>query len=373
MNSRPIHGSINPHELKLLGLEQKKVLDFSANISPIGSPKDTWDAIKSVDLSIYPDPDCLEIRESISKHLSNSKLKIPIEKVFVGNGSNEIIHLTSRIILSKKSTALVMTPTYGEYEYAFRLSGANIIYFDANVTRDFRWDFFEVVNLIKNKKPNVVIICNPNNPTGVYCKRNEIETLVKASIHSGSMVILDEAYLSFVANPWNSLSMLKYSNIILVRSMSKNYANTALRLGYALASEDFVSKLRALQPDWSVNSLAQKAGISALEDHEYLTNARKVMFSARNYLKISLNELGLKTIPTDANFLLIRVDNANKWRSLLLAKGVVVRDCTSFGLPNYIRVGIRIMEDCKFLVKAITEVFQNNTVDYTESLENAPK
>tara|TARA_B100000945_G_C20314730_1_gene564589 strand:- start:578 stop:1030 length:453 start_codon:yes stop_codon:yes gene_type:complete len=150
--------------------------------------------------------------------------------------------------------------------------------------------------------------------------------------------------------------------------MSKNYANTALRLGYALASEDFVSKLRALQPDWSVNSLAQKAGISALEDREYLSNARKVMFSARNYLKNALTELGLTTIPTDANFLLIRVDNASKWRSLLLEKGVVVRDCTSFGLPNYIRVGIRIIEDCELLVKAITEVSQYTMGDYTESL-----
>ena len=368
MNSRPIHGSINPNELKLLGLEQEQLLDFSANISPIGSPKGIWEAIKSVDLSIYPDPDCLEIRGSISKHLSNSKIKIPIEKVFVGNGSNEIIHLISRIKLSKKSTALVMTPTYGEYEYAFRLSGANIININANVGRDFRWDFLEVVEMIKTKKPNVVIICNPNNPTGVYSTRHEIETLVKASSHSCSMVILDEAYLSFVANPWNSLSMLKYSNIILVRSMSKNYANTALRLGYALASEDFVSKLRALQPDWSVNSLAQKAGISALEDREYLSNARKVMFSARNYLKNALTELGLTTIPTDANFLLIRVDNASKWRSLLLEKGVVVRDCTSFGLPNYIRVGIRIIEDCELLVKAITEVSQYTMGDYTESL-----
>tara|TARA_B100000686_G_C16021467_1_gene586191 strand:+ start:25 stop:456 length:432 start_codon:yes stop_codon:yes gene_type:complete len=143
--------------------------------------------------------------------------------------------------------------------------------------------------------------------------------------------------------------------------MSKNYANTALRLGYALASADFVSKLRDIQPDWSVNSLAQKAGISSLEDYKYLSNARKVVFSSRNYLKTALTALGLETIPTDANFLLIRVDNAAKWRSLLLQKGVVVRDCTSFGLPNYIRVGIRVVEDCKILVKAITDVTQHTT------------
>ena len=142
--------------------------------------------------------------------------------------------------------------------------------------------------------------------------------------------------------------------------MTKNYANTALRLGYDLASEDLVSKLRSIQPDWSVNSFAQKAGIASLNDNEYIKNARKVVFSARKYLKKALTQLGLETVPTDANFLLIKVDKASKWRYLLLKKGIVVRDCTSFGLPNYIRVGIRVIEDCKILVKAISEVCPKN-------------
>ena len=342
------------------------IVDFSANISPIGSPKGVWEDIKSIDLSVYPDPDCIEIREAISKYISEPTSKIPIEQLFVGNGSNEIIHLISRVKLSKQSTALIMTPTYGEYEYAFRLSGANVIKYASNDVDNFRWNFIEVVSLIKDKKPNVVILCNPNNPTGIYCLPDEIETLVEAASHSGSMLILDEAYLSFVANPWNSLSMLKYSNIMLIRSMSKNYANTALRLGYAVASEEIVSKIRALQPDWSVNSLAQKVGIAALEDNEYLSNARKVVFSARSYLKKALTELGLETIPSDANFLLIKVENASKWRYLLLKKGVVVRDCSSFGLPNYIRVGIRVIEDCKILVEAITKVSEKPIDDYND-------
>ncbi len=360
MSSRPIHGSINPIELKILGLEKKELLDFSVNISPIGQPDGVWETIKTVDLSSYPDPDCLDIREAISKNISNSKLKIPIEQIFIGNGSNEIIHLISRLTLSKKSTALVMTPTYGEYEYAFRLSGAKVIKYDTNDARDFRWNFIEAVNLIKNQKPNVVIICNPNNPTGIYCNKHEIEALAKACINSGSLLVLDEAYLSFVENSWDSLSMLKNYNLILVRSMSKNYANAALRLGYAVTSVDIVSKLRALQPEWSVNSLAQKVGILALEDDKYLSNARKAVFSAKNYINKAIKELGLETVPSEVNFLLIRVENASEWRSLLLTKGIVVRDCTSLGLPNYIRVGIRVLKDCKFLVKAISEVSQHN-------------
>ena len=228
MIGRPIHGSINPQELKLLKLTKDNLLDFSANISPIGSPKGVWEAIKNVDLNVYPDPDCLEIREAISKNISESTYKIPIEQLFIGNGSNEIIHLISRVKLTKHSTALILTPTYAEYEYAFRLSGVNVIKYSANEVSDFRWNFIEVASLIKAKKPSVIIVCNPNNPTGIYCNPHEIETLIEATSHSGSILILDEAYLSFVSNPWNSLSMLKYSNIILIRSMTKNYANTAL-------------------------------------------------------------------------------------------------------------------------------------------------
>tara|TARA_Y100001970_G_C14215103_1_gene849210 strand:- start:1005 stop:2102 length:1098 start_codon:yes stop_codon:yes gene_type:complete len=354
--SRPIHGSINLNELRLLGLKHDNILDFSANINPLGTPTSVCEAIKNVELDIYPDPDCLEIREAISKNISTPLSKIPIEKIFIGNGSNEILHLLSRIILSKKSTALIMAPTYGEYEFAFRISGADVINFNADFSKDFRWDFRDVSNLIKARKPQIVMICNPNNPTGLYCKQNDIETLAKTSIESGSILVVDQAYLSFVEKPWDSLFLLNYSNTILVRSMSKDYAQTALRLGYALASENMVSKFRSIQPDWSVNSLAQKAGISAINDIEYLSKARETVFSSKQFLKKELTNLGLETVTSDANFILIKVNNGNKWRSSLLKKGIVVRDCSSFGLPNYIRVGIRKIDDCKIFVEAINDL-----------------
>ena len=112
--------------------------------------------------------------------------------------------------------------------------------------------------------------------------------------------------------------------------------------------------------------MAQKAGISVLKNYEYLPKARKVVFSVKNYLKASLTELGLKTINSDANFLLIDVGNASQWRTLLLKKGFVVRDCSSFGLPNYIRVGFRNIEDCKLLVEAISVVAKDTKVYHTD-------
>lgn len=355
-NLRPVHGNINLNELRLLGLKKESILDFSANISPLGQPNFVWEAIKSVDLNSYPDPDCIELREAISEKISISSFYIPIEKIFIGNGSNEIFHLIFRTILSQNGSALVLTPTYGEYEFACRIAGGIVEKFNADSSNGFKWDFRGVSKLIKDKKPELVIICNPNNPTGLYCDRNEIEILLKASQEVGSIVVIDQAYLSFVEKPWESISLLKNYNTILVRSMSKDYAQTAIRLGYALASANIVSKLRSIQPDWSVNSLAQKTGIYVLNDHDYIDKVRETVFVAKNFLKKEITGLGLETISSDANFIMIKVNSASKCRNLLLKKGIVVRDCSSFGLPNYIRVGIRIIDDCKILVNVMKEV-----------------
>ena len=364
--SRPVHGSINPSELRALGLNPEDLLDFSASISPIGPPDGVWEAIRSVDLSAYPDPECLELREAICRHLSTPSRKVPLERVLVGNGSTEIFHLLTRAYFSDRSgggSALLLTPTYGEYEGACRLAGGKVLNFEADLSGNFRWDIEAASSIISAGKPDLVIVCNPNNPTGVYLDRREIDTLADAASGAGSLLVVDEAYLSFVEGPWDSLELLERTNVMLVRSMTKDYAQTALRLGYALASEDVVSRLRTYQPDWSVNGLAQKAGISALEDTGYLARAREAVFGAKRYLSAELSDLGLEVPPSEANFILVKVGDALKWRSSLMARGMVVRDCTSFGMPEYIRVGIRSMADCRRLSAAMADMARTVLAD----------
>jgi histidinol-phosphate aminotransferase len=360
---RPVHGSINLREVRALGLKPEDLLDFSASISPIGPPQGVWEAMRSIDLSAYPDPDCLELREAICRHLSTPSRELTMDRVLVGNGSTEVFHLLTRVYLSNNGTALLMTPTYGEYDGACRLAGAQILNLEADLSGDFRWDITAAANLIGAKKPELIIVCNPNNPTGVYLSRAEVETLADAAKDTGSLLVVDEAYLSFVEEPWDSLALLDRPEVMLVRSMTKDYAQTALRLGYALASEEVVSRLREYQPDWSVNSLAQKAGVSALEDAGYLTRARKAVFEAKDYLAKELVALGLEIPHSEANFILVKIGDAAKWRSMLLAKGMVVRDCASFGLPQYIRLGIRTTADCQRLAAAMAEVAQTALAD----------
>ena len=182
-----MHGGVKPRELRALGLNPEDVLDFSASISPIGPPEGVWEAIRTVDLSAYPDPECLDLREAICRHLSTPSRAVPLEQVLVGNGSTEIFHLLTRAYFSDRDgragagSALLMTPTYGEYEGACRLAGAQIINLDADLSGGFRWDIEEASGLIISNKPALVIVCNPNNPTGIYLDHREIYTLADAA------------------------------------------------------------------------------------------------------------------------------------------------------------------------------------------------
>ena len=359
MADRPVHGGIKPADLRALGLKPEDVLDFSASISPSGPPAGVAEAIRSVDLSAYPDPHCLVLREAIASQLSGIHPgQVSVESILVGNGSTEILHLLARAYLSpsgegSSKSALQLTPTYGEYAGACRLAGAEIACFDGRHRPGFRWDLKEAAACIAQQAPTLVFVCNPNNPTGVFLEAGEVELLAEATIAVGGLLVIDEAYISFVENPWDSLNLLDLGRVVLVRSMTKDYALTGLRLGYSLASKEVTQRLEAFQPDWSVNSLAQAAGLVALEDKDYLVRGRQAVAESKEYLTNELNGLGFDVPPSAANFILVQVGDAASWRDVLMRQGLFVRDCTSFGLPQYIRVGLRTLSDCRRLVEAM--------------------
>jgi histidinol-phosphate aminotransferase len=184
----------------------------------------------------------------------------------------------------------------------------------------------------------------------------EIEPLAEAAAACGALLVIDEAYLSFVNDSWDSMGLPALDNVVLLRSMTKDYALTGLRLGYAIASENVIANLQAFQPDWSVNGLAQAAGLAALADTEYLLRARQAVDQAKSLLSDRLDRLSLTVHPSAANFLLVKVGDASVWHDKLMRLGLFVRDCTSFGLPEHIRIGIRSMADCQRLIEAMETV-----------------
>ena len=369
--TRPVHGGIKPAELRALALNPEEVLDFSASVSPLGPPAGVWEAMHRVDLTAYPDPQCVELREAICGNLAaggrqSAVRTIGVDGVLVGNGSTELIHLLARAYLSTPpqgttKAAFLLIPTYGEYQGACQLLGASVSGLEALAPGSFNgtgfhWDMEEACRRIAAERPALVFICDPNNPTGVYLRRSEVESLVRASGSIGGLLVLDQAYLSFVDDPWDSLGLLEHANVVLLRSMTKDYALTGLRLGYTIASPEVTARMAWWQPDWSVNALAQAAGLAVLGDTDYLGRARLAVEESKAYLTSELTALGYTVTPSAANFLLVQVGNGKTVCDTLVRSGLFVRDCASFGLPEYIRIGIRALTDCQRLVEALQRI-----------------
>ncbi len=361
-HSRPVHGGIRPGQLRELGLDAGQALDFSASVSPLGPPEGLWERLRSVDLTAYPDPECLELKETLARQHGVSE-----DRALVGNGSTELIHLLARAFISppagwERPSVLQLSPTYGEYAGACSLAGAEVLEVSADRNRGFAWDLTAVKDVVLARQPSLVFLCNPNNPTGVYLEKDSVASLLEAVDQAGGLLVLDEAYVNFVERSWDACSLLDDvggNSLVVLRSMTKDYALTGLRLGYSLAGSDITSSLARLQPDWSVNSLAQAAGLLALSDAGYLPAARQAVSDAKAYLTAELNALGFRVLPSTANFMLVEVGDAAVLAGRLMRRGIFVRDCASFGLPDCVRLGIRAMPDCRRLVAEVASIVRH--------------
>jgi histidinol-phosphate aminotransferase len=359
---RPVHGGIKESELRALGLRLEDCLDFSASVSPLGPPDGVHEAIAAVDLAAYPDPHCLALTEAIAAHHASDG--VTTDNVIVGNGSTEIIHLLTRACIGTSAghspSALLLTPTYGEYDGAVRISGGRIATLTATrCSQGFSWDVDTATELISAEMPALTFVCNPNNPTGALIGRPELETLANAVSGVGGLLVVDEAYIN-LSDRWLDGNVIGLAalmpSVVVLRSMTKDYALTALRLGYAIAASPVIARLQALQPDWSVNGLAQAAGMVALADNGYLERARHAVAASRDCVAERLGALGIRCYPTAANFVLAQVGEAAALRDQLARKGLFVRDCTSFGLPDCVRIGLRPVAECIRLTDAISDL-----------------
>ena len=345
-----IHGGLDLAELRSLGLRPEQVLDFSANINPLGPSRRVRQAVDVVNLSAYPDRQSVALREDLA-----ARLGVGTENLLVGNGSTELIHLLARVGLQPQERCLVFTPTFGEYETAAGMAGAELHFFRAKETEGFSWSVDAAMEAIKHVRPKMIFLCNPNNPTGIYLDGSDVKRLSEA-VGRGALVVLDEAYASLADRSWDSNPLLNTGNIVILRSMTKDHALAGVRLGYMMAQPNIVSTVRQLQPAWSVNGIAQEVGIAALKDEAHVAAARKIIHQAKGYLYRELDLLGVPVIPSAANFVLVRVKNATRIRKALLIRGIAVRDCTSFDLPEYIRIAVRRPEECARLVGLLEEV-----------------
>ena len=170
-----------------------------------------------------------------------------------------------------------------------------------------------------------------------------------------SLLVLDEAYIAFTENIWSSPDLTGQGNLIILRSMTKDYALAGLRIGYAISDVQTIDTLKRIKPPWNINSVAQKAAVLALNSSGYIEECTLKINEAKDYLIKELTALGFTVIPTQTNFFLVRTGNAAELRRNLLKKRILVRDCSSFGLPEYIRIAPRTIDECKLLITAIKD------------------
>ena len=327
------HGSVALAELRPYGLTPADVLDFSVNTNPLGPAPSVLRAVCDTNWSRYPGDDEAPLRQQLAdlNHVTQNQ-------IVLGNGSVDLMWWTLLAAVRPGDSVAVPDHTFGEYAHAARAVGA------------------QVVDLQHASSARILFLCQPNNPTGDYRPRDDIQRCL--SDQPDRLLVLDEAYAAFVDARWPAEQLLEsHPNLVVLRSMTKDHALPGLRLGYLLASPPVACAVAAVRPPWNVNSGALRAGLAALSPAAqlHLQHARDVVAQSRTHLTRELTRLGLSVTPSDANFVLVEVGDAPGFRRALLSLGIVVRDCTSFGLPAHVRIACRLPSECERLVAAIEE------------------
>lgn len=339
------HGGLDELEARALGLDPASVLDLSASLAPLPPPPRVVEALRACDYRPYPERTYQRLREALAQRHG-----VPPDWVLPGNGATELIYLVCQAFLAPQGRAAVLTPAFGEYERAARLREAQVFHLPARPEEGFRWDVEELAGRLRALRPDVLFVCSPANPTGVYLGREEVERLLAAL--SGGLLVLDEAFVDFVDGAWDAVSLAGAGRLLLLRSLTKVFALAGVRLGYAIGRPPLLAALRAHQPPWSVNAFAVAAGVAACGCPEHVGRVRQTVREAREALARGLQAQGLTVLGGAANYLLVEVGDAPSLRRALLERGVCVRDCTSFGLPRHVRLAVPAPEQVERVLSA---------------------
>jgi histidinol-phosphate aminotransferase len=350
------HGTLDYAEVAALGFRPEELIVFSSNINPYGPPPAVVEAVQGAMtgelIARYPDRLSLDLRRALAAHHG-----VPEGALLVGNGTADILWLVA-LLYAARQRVVVMEPTFGEYVNAVTLVEAEVkkVCHPGWVTKAGRYapgatTLVATVEALARLSPKVVFICNPNNPTGHYLSPDELQAL-----HAGApdaLWVVDEAYAEFAAEPWSAIRWIEQGRWLILRSLTKDFALGGLRLGYAVASPDLITPLQQAQSPWNVNAVAQVAGQVALTQTAWCAETLARLRQDTANLCAALRHQGFYPLPTTTNYFLMLVPNPPVTRATLLQERLMVRDCTSFGLPDYIRIATQLPAQNALLVEAL--------------------
>jgi histidinol-phosphate aminotransferase len=326
-------------------------IKLASNENPLGPSPKAIAAIGAAlaDLHRYPDGDCFYLKRAVAQ-----KYGVSPEALIFGNGSNEIIELAVRTFLQQGETAVMSEHAFAIYRLVVQAAGGKS---HEVPMRNFTHDIEAIAEAV-TPSTRMVFLANPNNPTGTIFRRREFQDLL-AAVPPEVIIVMDEAYFEFVDDPEYPDSLMWHAKdrlLITLRTFSKIYGLAGLRLGFGVAQPELVELMNRVRQPFNVSSLAQAAALGALEDEAHVERTRQCNREGMRYLRAQCERLGLEYVPSEANFLLLRVGNGARVYEALLRAGVIVRPMGVYGFPEHVRVTVGTAAENERCVRALAQV-----------------
>lgn len=308
------------------GSDNQIMLDFSENLNPF-PPVFSWNP-GNISLSSYPDNRYAALKEHIARIEGRRA-----DEICVGNGSVELMRSFCQAVLSPGDRVSVPTHTFGEYAISVECTGGVPVSPQDGTAAEF--------------------FCNPNNPTGMLVPRSDVLEKIHVHEDAGSLLFIDEAFID-LADPAESVTGVRSEHAFVLRSLTKAFAVPGIRFGWGVGCPDLIAAIEAIRPPWSVNAYAEDYAHAALDNAYQMEASRKRIAEERLFLAGELKSRDIPVCPSAVNFLLFRSPvRASDLKERLIAHGVLIRDCASFGLPEYVRIAVRTRDENRMLLEAL--------------------
>lgn len=322
-----------------LKVARRNIIDFSVSTNPLGVSNKVKAALRKnlKFLDRYPDTSCRSLKKLISL-----KSEIPVDNILIGNGSTELIYLIIRAL--KPTRVLLLAPTFSEYESALTMYSHNecaLLFLIQKSEEGFAINVKEYMEQMEGC--TMAFLCNPNSPTATFLEKNEVLKIANHAREIGCVLVVDEAFVDFLPEISIKNEVACNPYLIVLHSLTKFYALSGLRIGAMYFHNRFQEAFNAQKEPWSVNILAEVAGIAALKDKQYIRRTFEFLKLEKSYIEKKLKKLGIYYYPSKTNYYLLKDDRSPQFYEQLRQRGILVRDCSNYrGLSSeYLRIAVK--------------------------------
>ena len=338
-----------------LGLDPDGIIKLASNENPLGPSRLGLAAMRQAlkQVNLYPDGNAFYLKQKLA-----AKLGVTPANLILGNGSNEVIELIGHALLVPGAEVVVSQYCFAVYPIVTALFGAKLVVVPA---KNHAHDLDAMLAAI-TPNTRVVFVANPNNPTGTTASREELARFVNA-VPANVLLALDEAYIEFLNEPLDLLPEIRNGskpNLLLMRTFSKIYGLAGTRIGYGIGHPDFIAALEKIRQPFNINSVAQAGALAALDDTKHVEKTRKINSRGLRLYARTFRKLGLEFVPSQANFILVRVGDGQRVFGELQKLGVIVRPMGGYQLPEWIRISIGTPKENKRCLEALKSVLGQN-------------